>query len=150
MTRRAIFKRNLDALMKAHGIKQQRDLAHALNIPYTSVNQWFSRGTVPRDEHLVSLCAFFKISIGSLFDPQLDASDYEKVSITEAAFSVGIMPTGFVAATVNEDRPPGYGADTEASALAEMVMDIYQAGTEDQKAAVYGHIRRIHDKLKKG
>lgn len=141
MTSRDIYKRNLSSLMAAHGLRHQRDLAHHLQIPFTSVNAWFVKGSKPRSEHLTALCKFFNISPADLFDEDFDI----------AAFMQPVIDGSQILQVMNNNSEL-FHLDTSDADLMDIVgsvIYIYNKGSEEYKNELYGAVGRLKNKLLK-
>ncbi len=60
-----IFKNNLNFLIQKKGVTQ-KDVADALNVTPSTVNEWVKGKKVPRMDKIDKLCSFFLVSHLSL------------------------------------------------------------------------------------
>ncbi len=66
MKTRDIFKKNLNKLMKENNITRD-DLSKAINEPYTSIREWDTGSSFPRDSKIDKICKYFNIKSYELF-----------------------------------------------------------------------------------
>lgn len=151
MTKREIFNKNLLQLMNAHNIENARELAALLKLPLTSVGSWLRRGSVPRSEHLSTLCQYFKLSLNNFFNENFDVEKYKadiliklpdgKIIAIEAKTKSDKIAEGLAQYGENPcDK--GINATT-----CEQLSHIIKAGTEEEIWSILGHITQVFNKI---
>ena len=86
-----IFGDNVAKLRASHGNISQRDLADALGLSHGTVGAWENKGSTPNMDTMDALAAYFGVTVGQLFTPDL--------AVTPNAFaSVEVGVYGHIAA----------------------------------------------------
>jgi hypothetical protein len=114
------------------GLKNEGEVASLLGFAQQTLSTQKKRGTIPFKE-IIALC------------------DRENLSIDWVLLGIGPKKRLKQNTTGEEEKPhSSVGADSRVELAVQKVRYIYDKGTEDQKAVLYGHIGHIYDAISMG